>query len=317
MSIKILAIGDVFGRSGRNIVFHELGALKKELEADFMIVNFENASGGAGVSEPNAKELLNVGSVDVYTSGNHIWDKRCLLYTSMSVLSGVLEFLLLAVLGLGIWAAALATCSGIYVCAVLAFIPFFRKKTLLRFCRPRFNGGMIRQIIACGSPNFLNNIAGRITAILMNAILVRLGGETAVSVYGVLMFAEGFILPLLYGMCDSLQPAVGYNWGAEKYSRVRAIEKYCFVASGAVSLAAAAAMAFSPELITRLFMPEAGEDILRMSVNALQLFSFTYLTRWFSFATQSYMMAIEKPGPASIISVSYTHLDVYKRQQSG
>ncbi len=76
MSIKILAIGDVFGRSGRNIVFHELGALKKELEADFMIVNFENASGGAGVSEPNAKELLNVGSVDVYTSGNHIWDKR-------------------------------------------------------------------------------------------------------------------------------------------------------------------------------------------------------------------------------------------------
>lgn len=222
----------------------------------------------------------------------------------MSVLSGVLEFLFLAVLGLGIWAAALATCSGIFVCAVLAFIPFFRKKTLLRFCRPRFNGGMIRQIIACGSPNFLNNIAGRITAILMNAILVRLGGETAVSVYGVLMFAEGFILPLLYGMCDSLQPAVGYNWGAEKYSRVRAIEKYCFVASGAVSLAAAAAMAFSPELITRLFMPEAGEDILRMSVNALQLFSFTYLTRWFSFATQSYMLAIEKPGPASIISVS-------------
>lgn len=45
----------------------------------------------------------------------------------------------------------------------------------------------------------------------MNAILVRLGGETAASVYGVLMFVDGFIQPLLYGMCDLVQPAVGYN----------------------------------------------------------------------------------------------------------
>lgn len=41
-----------------------------------MIVNLENASGGCGVSEANAKELLAVSSVDVYTSGNHIWDKK-------------------------------------------------------------------------------------------------------------------------------------------------------------------------------------------------------------------------------------------------
>ena len=36
----------------------------------------------------------------------------------------------------------------------------------------------------------------------------------------------------------------------------------------------------------------------------MQLFSLTYLTRWFSFATQSYMTAVEKPLPASVISVS-------------
>lgn len=43
---------------------------------------------------------------------------------------------------------------------------------------------------------------------------------------------------------------------------------------------------------------------LSISVGALQLFSLTYVTRWFSFATQSYMLAIEKPIPASLISVS-------------
>ena len=163
---------------------------------------------------------------------------------------------------------------------------------------------MIRQIVACGSPNFLNNIAGRITSILMNLMLVRLGGETAVSVYGILMFADGFVQPLMYGMCDSLQPAVGFNWGAQKYSRVRAIEKCCFIASGIVSLLAVFVIALFPSQITRLFVANAGQDILSISVGALQLFSLTYLTRWFSFATQSYLLAIEKPLPASLISVS-------------
>ncbi len=154
----------------------------------------------------------------------------------MSVLSGVLEFLFLAVFRWGIWAAALATCTGMFISAFLAVVPFLRGKTLLRFCKPRFQTGMIRQIVSCGSPNFLNNIAGRITSILLNAILVRMGGESAVSVYGILMYADGFIQPLLYGMCDSLQPAVGYNWGAGKFARVRAIEKCCFSASGLVSV---------------------------------------------------------------------------------
>lgn len=227
-----------------------------------------------------------------------------LLNILMSLLSAVLEFLFLGVFHWGIWGAALATCSGMLICALIAFIPFFRRKALLRFCRPHFHGKMIRQIIACGSPNFLNNIAGRITSILMNAILVRLGGETAVSVYGILMFADGFVQPLLYGMCDSLQPAVGYNWGAQQYSRVRAIEKCCFTASGIVSLLAVVVIVLFPGQITRLFVAGAGPDMISVSVGALRLFSLTYLTRWFSFATQSYMLAIEKPLPASLISVS-------------
>lgn len=222
----------------------------------------------------------------------------------MSALSAVLEFLFLGVFHWGVWAAALATCSGMVVCALLALIPFIRGKSILRFVRPRFRLATIRQIISCGSPNFLNNIAGRITSILLNAILVRVGGENAVSVYGILMYTDGFIQPLLYGMCDSLQPAVGYNWGAGKYSRVRAIEKCCFAASAIVSVLSVLVIALLPRQITLLFMGDAGSNIIAMAVPALQLFSLTYVTRWLSFATQSYMLAIEKPMPASVISVS-------------
>lgn len=138
----------------------------------------------------------------------------------------------------------------------------------------------------------------------MNAILVRLGGETAASVYGVLMFVDGFIQPLLYGMCDSVQPAVGYNWGAQKYSRVRAIEKCCFIASAIISIAAVFVIAALPAEITRLFISDVSADVLAMSVSALRLFCLTYFIRWLSFATQSYMLAIEKPLPASVLSVS-------------
>ena len=222
----------------------------------------------------------------------------------MSVISAGLEFLFLGILGWGIWAAALATCSGMFIAAALALIQFLRGRATLHFCRPHFHMAMIRQIISCGSPNFLNNIAGRITSILMNMILVRLGGETAVSIYGVLMYVDGFIQPLMYGMCDSLQPAVGYNWGAGKNSRVRQIERCCFTASGVVSLASVVVIALVPSQIASLFMSDADAAAMATAVTALQLFSLTYITRWFSFATQSYMLAIEKPLPASIISVS-------------
>lgn len=74
--IKIMALGDVFGRPGRNLITNKLESIKSEYEADFVIVNFENASAGSGVTESNAKNLLNIKGVDVYTSGNHIWDKK-------------------------------------------------------------------------------------------------------------------------------------------------------------------------------------------------------------------------------------------------
>ena len=222
----------------------------------------------------------------------------------MSVLCVILEFTFLGILRFGIWGSALATCAGMAISSVAAFIPFFRGKALLRFCRPAFHMGMIRQIIACGSPTFLNNIAGRITSILLNTLLVRLGGEIAVSVYGILMFADGLIQPLLYGVCDSLQPAVGYNYGAGKYTRVRAIEKCCFAASALISLLSVVLIWLFPEEITRLFVADPEAEVLALAVFALRLFAFTYVTRWLSFATQSFMLAIGKPQPASILSVS-------------
>ncbi len=222
----------------------------------------------------------------------------------MSALTAILEFTFLYVFRWGVWGAALATCMGMLVCALIAFYPFARGKLLLHLCKPHFSVKMVRQILGCGVPNFLNNIAGRITSILMNMALIRLGGENAVSIYGVLMYAGEIVQPLLYGVCDSLQPAVGYNWGAQKYGRVKAIEKCCFIAGAVISISLSICALIFPSQIVGLFIGSADGALIQTGAFAMQLFSLTYLTRWFSFATQSYMTAVEKPLPASVISVS-------------
>ena len=73
--MRILMIGDVIGKPGREAVHRILPSLRHEKEIDLVIANGENAAGGYGLTVDTASELLDSG-VDVLTSGNHIWDKR-------------------------------------------------------------------------------------------------------------------------------------------------------------------------------------------------------------------------------------------------
>ena len=73
--MKILFIGDIFGRPGRTIVRDRLPELRKEHSADLVIANCENAAAGFGITPSLAEELFDLG-IDVMTTGNHVWDKR-------------------------------------------------------------------------------------------------------------------------------------------------------------------------------------------------------------------------------------------------
>ena len=73
--MKLLFIGDIVGRPGRDLVRRHLKALTASLGVDLVIANGENAAGGAGITRDNTNEILAAG-VDVITTGNHVWDKR-------------------------------------------------------------------------------------------------------------------------------------------------------------------------------------------------------------------------------------------------
>ena len=76
--MKILFIGDIVGRSGREAVIKNLSNLKKKFNPDIIIANAENAAAGYGLTKKIAEELFNQG-IAVLTLGNHAWDKREML----------------------------------------------------------------------------------------------------------------------------------------------------------------------------------------------------------------------------------------------
>jgi len=73
--VRILFVGDVVGRPGRDAVTALLPAIRAERGIDLAIVNGENAAGGAGLTADTAREIQAAGA-DVVTNGNHVWDQR-------------------------------------------------------------------------------------------------------------------------------------------------------------------------------------------------------------------------------------------------
>ena len=80
--MKILAVGDVVARPGRECIERHLKRLKRETGADFCVVNGENAAGGNGIRRKDYDLLMEQGA-DVITTGNHVWGKQTTLKPSM------------------------------------------------------------------------------------------------------------------------------------------------------------------------------------------------------------------------------------------
>lgn len=76
--MRILYLGDLVGRSGRDAVIEALPEMRQSLAADFVIVNGENAAAGFGITPKICDQLYEVGT-DVVVLGNHAWDARELL----------------------------------------------------------------------------------------------------------------------------------------------------------------------------------------------------------------------------------------------
>src|SRR4051795_9363927 len=73
--MRILFIGDIVGRTGRNILLDRMPKLLTEWKLDCVVINGENAAGGFGITEAIYRDLIDAGA-DAVTLGNHAWDQK-------------------------------------------------------------------------------------------------------------------------------------------------------------------------------------------------------------------------------------------------
>ncbi len=224
------------------------------------------------------------------------------LNIGMSLGTVILEAILVIFVQGGIVGAALSANIPMVVCSAVGFSMFLGGNLQLKLTKPKFSGKLVGQIIKNGMPIFLTNISGRIFSIVMNIRLLALGGEAAVAIYGVLMTLGSVVEMLLYGVLDSLQPAIGYNYGAKNMDRVKTFEKYCLIGGSVISLSFAVLFFVIPGPLVVPFLENMS--LLDLAKSALRLFSFSYLYKWVSLALRSFFVAIEKPFPATCISVA-------------
>ena len=76
--MRVLFVGDVVGKPGRQAVAALVPEIRRERRIDLVVVNGENAAGGAGLTAEIARELQAAGA-DVVTNGNHVWDQRAFI----------------------------------------------------------------------------------------------------------------------------------------------------------------------------------------------------------------------------------------------
>lgn len=223
------------------------------------------------------------------------------LNIAMSIGTVIFESILILGLDMGIDGAAIGACSAMSICVITGMAMFARGKMQMKFVRPRFSVAMMRQIYKNGFPVFLTNVAGRIFSMVVNGLLLKFGGEGAVAVYGLAIVVCSLVEMLLYGVIDSLQPALGYNYGADQIDRVKAIEKYVLMASLLISLVGGGLIVLIPDLMATPFLEDM--TLLPLAVTVLRISCVSYLFKWLSQSIQSMFMALERPLPSMIISV--------------
>lgn len=220
----------------------------------------------------------------------------------MSIFCFILQAIFLWLMDGGIAYAALGSSLGMTLVAIICLLQFLRRDMALSYVRPHFSPAVLWDIIKQGLPVFLNNISGKLTSILMNSLLLRWGGDMAVSIYGVLMSVDGIIVPCMYGVFDSLQPAIGYNWGAERKDRVRAISRCCVIAIALICLLSVVIIELFPDVIFSLFLAVDAAS-LSLAGHAISIMGLTYIVRWISYAAQSFSSAIGNNREATVLSL--------------
>ena len=223
-----------------------------------------------------------------------------------SLLNIALDVLLIVVLEQGLWAAAVASCVSMSLGAVWSLVPFVRKKLPLVLSKGWIGMRQMLAILANGSSEFFVSIAGSLFAVIINVVLLRLGGSTAVAAAAIVEYVASLTGMVIHSMVDALQPAVSYCFGAGLLRRMKRIQRAVMAASAVLSLLSMLFLLFGGRLLLPFFIKDGDAGLYAMSLRAMQLYALSYLVSWIDGTLSGFMTAVERPLHSLSISLLST-----------
>ncbi|WP_299523534.1 MATE family efflux transporter [Winogradskyella sp.] len=215
----------------------------------------------------------------------------------------VLDYIFIKVFDFGMHGAAWATTGSYVLCLAFIIWFFFSKNSELHVteCFYRLKLPIVKEIGSLGFVTLSRQAIVSVTYLLMNNILFDLGGETSVTAYAIVGRMLMFALFPVYGITQGFLPIAGFNYGAEKYKRVR--ETIMTAIKFGIGLAAIVFvfLMLFPEAITSLFTQDT--EVLKETPPAM---------RWVFAATPiigiqligaAYFQAIGKATPALLLTL--------------
>lgn len=205
----------------------------------------------------------------------------------------------------GMQGAALATVISQAVTAVWVVGYFLSGTSVLRFHARtlRLNGEVCRQIIVFGSPPFAMQIAASALQAILNHQLGVYGGDLAISVMGIIYAMLMMVAMPIFGINQGAQPIIGYNYGGERFDRVKRTLELAILAATGIAVVGFAVMMLLPGQVIRLF---SGHDpaLLALGTHAIRISTIMLPLVGFQIVSSSYFRAIGKPKEAILLMLS-------------
>lgn len=228
------------------------------------------------------------------------------MYTNIigACLNAILAPLFLFGFHWGIRGAAIATDISMLVTATWVMSHFFNKNNTLHFARGtfKFNWPLIRGVLYIGMAPFLINIAGSGVNAIINNTLVSYGGDNAVAAVVVFNRYVTIFVFVIIGICQGMQPIVGYNYGSGRYNRL--FKTFWLAAGCAVIISTIGSLGgvFNPRPIAKMFMTDEAQ--IECAVNCLKITMLSFCVVGFQIVTTNFFQALGMAGKAVFLSLT-------------
>lgn len=225
-----------------------------------------------------------------------------------AILNIILDPIFIFVFNMGVQGAALATIISQFVSAVWVLRYFLSGNSILnigiKYMKLEFS--IVKRIIANGFAPFSMQIAASMVTALYNNNLQSYGGDLAVSTMGVINSVSMMILMPVFGLNQGAQPIMGFNYGAQKFNRVKKALIYSIIAATTITSFGFIITQFFPELIVGLFVgdTENAATMMEIAIPAMRRVLLMLPILGFQIISTSYFQATGRPKQAMLLSLS-------------